>query len=388
RDDVFPPEITTELATLQQDVRPVATPRIRDAVARGLGRGIEAHFAWFDPEPLAAASIAQVHRATTLDGRAVVCKVRRPGVERQVEDDLALLGSLAELLDQRVDEVRRYDPRGLFAEFAESLRGELDFRREAEALARIREVVGDTAIVPEPLPELSSERVLTMTYVPGTRLSAVHDPEVRAGLARQLLRTFVRQILRAGVFHADPHPGNLMVADGRLVLLDFGAVGTFSTQMREELVGIATAAAQRDGHQLARAMLPLIAPPGPPDVAVYEAQVGTFLHDLLAQDLGAVRLRDLSEQVWQLSRDHALRLRPGYLQLLRTVATLDGVIESLDPGLDPVRAAQAYVLGETVAVRAETAVHTVRASLPSAARIAFAGSAIAAGVAGLIWWLL
>ena len=385
RDDVLPPEITAELAQLQQNVRPIPGAEIRREIEAALGAPVAERFAWFDPEPLAAASIAQVHRATTLDGRDVVCKVRRPQVSQQVEDDLALLATIADLVEHRVEEARRYDPQGLVAEFATGLRGELDFGHEAASLVQMRDVVGDTAILPEPVLALSSDRVLTMSYVPGIPLSDVVDPALRADLARQLLRTFVRQILRGGVFHADPHPGNLRVQDGQLVLLDFGAVGTFSRQMREELVAIATAAAERDGHQLATALLPLIAPPGPPDVAVYQAEVGAFLHTLLAQDLGAVRMRDLSEQVWQLSRDHALRLRPGYLQLLRTVAVLDAVLESLDPGLDAVRAAQTYVLGETLVASAQTAAEAVRTALPSRAALAV-GAATAAGVGLLLWW--
>lgn len=386
RDDVLPPEITTELCALHHDGTPVPAAAIRHEVALALGAPVPQWFAAFDDQPLAAASVAQVHRAITLDGREVVCKVRRPGIARQVEEDLALLGTVAELLNERVEEVRRYDPLGLFAEFADALRAELDFVKEADALTQMREVVGNTAMVPTAVPELSSDRVLTMTYLPGQRLSEIEDDALRADIARQILRSFVRQILRGGFFHADPHPGNLLIHEGRLALLDFGSVGRFTSEMRQDLVSVAAAAAERDGARLATAMLPLLADPGPPDRAAYDADVGGFLDRVLGRDVGAVRFRELSQEIWALSRRHELRIRPGYLKLLRTAATLDGVVEQLAPGLDPIREVRGVIVAETVAAGAERAVHTMRR-----ARGPQLGAAIAAAMlataAALWWWL-
>ena len=401
RDDLLPDAITAELATLQQQVRPVPVAEIRDAVENALGAPLHQHFAFFATEPLASASIAQVHRARTVDGEEVVVKVRRPGISARVDEDLGLLLAIAVLLEERVEESRRYDPVGVVNRFAEDLRGELDFRAEHEALKRMREV-GGAVVVPRPYGALCGESILTMDLIEGPKVTEVRDPELRHELAQQILRSFVRQILQEGFFHADPHPGNL-VAHRRvpeeppsLGLLDFGAVGTLDDGMRADLFRIAAAAAARDGVALADALLAMIEPPGPSDREAYVADVGAFLERLLSRNLRELRFSHISSEVWDLARTHALRIRPAYFQLLRTAVTLDGVVRDLDPALDPLNAARGHILWATVAGGAWRDAWALGQSLaqsewdqrPLVRRAALVAGGVAVAVVGVVAWLL
>ncbi len=348
RDDLLPPAVTTELVRLQQHVRPVEGARVRQELERTLRAPLRLHFAHFDERPLASASIAQVHRARTVGGEDVVVKVRRPGLVARVEEDLGLLGRLAEIVEERIEEARPLAPRQLVAEFAGSLRHELDFRHEAAALARMREVVGVTARVPRVHEPLCTEALLTLEYLDGARITDVQGA-ARRRMATQLLSTFVHQVLGAGFFHGDPHPGNLLALPGSSVgLLDLGSVGELTEGMQRDLVRMARAAVARDGPGLAEAMTALLQPPGPTDPEGYRADVGAFLDRLLAEDLRQIRFGDIAQEVWGLVRAHQLRLEPGYFRLLRAGVTLDGVLRELDPTLDPLHAARADILRVTV----------------------------------------
>ena len=224
--------------------------------------------------------------------------------------------------------------------------------------------------------------------------------ERRAALAHQVVRSFVRQVLQEGYFHADPHPGNLLAVEAQpgLALLDLGAVGEVTEPMREELFRMAAAAAARDGTALAEALLAMVEEPGPPDREAYAADVSGFLDRLLAQSLRQVRFSHISEEVWGLARAHQLRIRPGYFLLLRTAVTLDGVLRELDPTLDPLAAARPHILEATVrggawrpAATLSSAIAQAWAGTPYGRRVVatlatVASLLIAVLAAGLAFW--
>lgn len=396
REDILPPAVTTELATLQEHARPLSEKVVRKQIEGELGAPVEELFRSFDVEPLAAASIAQVHRAQTHDGEAVVVKVQRPGIAQQITEDLALLQYLAELLDSRVEDSRRYDPKGLVAEFSASLRAELDFRQEARAYQRMERVVGNTCHLPRVLDELSSERVMTLEFVRGRKVTAVRKKVARRALAHQILRAFTRQILQAGYFHADPHPGNLLALSGsdQLALLDFGAVGTIDRSTRDGLFRLAAAAAARDGRALARALLSMADVTVPIDEAAYTEDVGTFLHGMLERNLHEVPLAEMTGELFEITRRYGLHVRAEYFLLIRASVILDGVLRELDPELDPLLEARPHILRATVlggavlpATRIAHSLARVRWKRSRAFRVAVitASIALAGGITALAW---
>jgi ubiquinone biosynthesis protein len=404
RDDLLPPAVTTELAGLQDKVRPMSEATVRAEIARALGAPVEKHFALFGPEPLASASVAQVHRALTHSGKSVVVKVQRPGIAETIEEDLTLLDGLAELLHERVEDARRFDPRGVARVFGESLRRELDFTMEAAAYRRMRGAVGGTAYLPAVLDELSSATVLTLEYVEGRKVTAVTEPEARKALARQIVRTFVHQVLQSGYFHADPHAGNLLAMgkSDALVLLDLGAVGTVDPQTRATLLRLSSAAAARDAAGFAAALLAMTVEDAtdPVDRAAWDRDVRELLAGLLSRNLREVPLSEITGLLFALVRKHGLRVQGSYFTLVRAAALADGVVRTLDPTLDPLKAAAPYLLQATVVKRDLGSARTLGWSMVAARwrkdpafRRAVLGTAAAAGVALVVFavalaWLL
>jgi hypothetical protein len=218
RADLLPGEFVTELRLLQDSVTPIPLDAVRAQIQAGLGRSPEEAFASIEPQPLAAASIAQVHRATTLEGDPVVVKVQRPGIQAQISSDLHVLRALAKLLEAVVEETGIYSPVGIVEEFDRAIREELDFVHEAENVHAFEETHRQRKgiRIPRVLDELSSGTVLTLEYFGGTKLlEAQLAPERRTELAHVVLDTAFRQLFVDGLFHADPHPGKLSSASGR-----------------------------------------------------------------------------------------------------------------------------------------------------------------------------
>ena len=241
RRDLVPAEFTAELSRLQDDAAGVPWPAIEQVLRSELGAEASELFASFDPEPIAAASIAQVHAATLVSGARVVVKVRRPDVSQTVERDLDITGRLAARLERSTSWGRAVGAAGLAAGFAAALREELDLRIEARNMTSVAAASGSRGgiAIPVPYQPLCTARVLVMERLDGRPLAAI-DPGtpagVRAALARGLLDCLLRQVMLEGTFHADPHPGNvLLLADGRLGLLDFGSVGRIDAGLRTAL---------------------------------------------------------------------------------------------------------------------------------------------------------
>ena len=248
RRDVVGAALADELCKLQGNVPADPFDATRDTVLAELGRPVSELFPEFDPVPLASASIGQVHRATLHDGRRVVVKVQHPNIAKRVANDLSILAELAALADQFLPDLRAYRPVAVVAEFRRVLTRELDFRRELRNLQLFRAAfAGDPGVVvPEPYPAFSSARVLTMEYLDGVPFTHIEKVVAAGGdpadLARRGAATFLAMIFRDGIFHADPHPGNLLYLPptdahptGRIGLLDVGMVGRVDARLREKI---------------------------------------------------------------------------------------------------------------------------------------------------------
>jgi ubiquinone biosynthesis protein len=334
REDLFPPEIIRALRQLHAGVPPMKLRTVARQLKRALGDDFDRAFVLLDPKPLAAASIGQVHRARLRTGEAVVVKIQRPGLRRMVAADLALMRFFAGLIAQAIPEVAALEPVALLEAFERSITAELDFTREAENATRLSVLLDGApeVRVPRIYHAFTRPTLLVMEEVHGQHLSALAEGARRAARAA-LLRAFSRQILDHGFFHADPHPGNVLVEpNGRLVLLDFGAVERVDRNLRAGIARLVRALALGRRRALADAVLALS--PNGSTVNVDRARLETELGQLVRDASGQADGGRVLAQMVALGRNHRLRLSPALLALVRTMALLDGVLRGLDPARD------------------------------------------------------
>ncbi|HET8614374.1 MAG TPA: AarF/UbiB family protein [Actinomycetales bacterium] len=349
RVDLLPPAYTRALSRLQDDVEPFGFAEVEDIVSSELGVRLSRAFSRFDERPVAAASLGQVHRAAMRDGREVVVKVQRPGIRRQVLDDMEVLGEIAGFVEAHSETARRYAIADLLEQFRRSILDELDYHREARNLVLLHDLLADRplVVVPEPVDDYTTGRVLTMEYVPGRKVTDL-GPLGRldldgAALADALTGAFMEQVLVAGVFHADPHPGNvLLTPDGRLALIDVGMVGRIPVTMRDQLIKLIIALVSGRPDEVVRVARRLGTPletfdeialeRAVTDVVLRAAQ--TSIADL---DSGAVLL----ELVRQCA-DAGLRPAPELAMLGKAMLNLDQVARTLDPTFEPQQALERH----------------------------------------------
>ena len=320
RADLVPREILTELAVLQDSVPPMTVEDVRAEIERGLGKPVAEAFAELDATPLASASIAQVHRAVTKDGQAVVVKVQRPGLRNHIETDLDLLYYLARLLEAVIEEVGLYSPTGIVEEFDRAIHEELDFLCEARNLHLFAEKnEGRTNLaMPKVYDELSSRTVLTMQYLKGVKITEVADPAQRKALAQTVVEVSFQQLFEDGLFHGDPHPGNLLVLDdGRIGLLDFGVVGKLSGQMKQTLVVLTLAIALRDSDSVARLLYRVGIPDVRTDLAAFRKDIEGVLARYLGKSLDQVDAASLLGDLFDLAVRYRIRVPKEYALLSR-----------------------------------------------------------------------
>jgi ubiquinone biosynthesis protein len=346
RADLLPSEFVAELRLLQDSVTPIPLDAVRAQIQAGLGRSPEEAFARIEQEPLAAASIAQVHRATTLEGEPVVVKVQRPGIQAQISSDLHVLRALAKLLEAVVEETGIYSPVGIVEEFDRAIREELDFVHEAENVHAFEEThrARKGIRIPRVLDELSSGTVLTLEFFGGVRLlEAQLSPERRTELAHVVLDTAFRQLFEDGLFHADPHPGNfLLLTDGDIGLIDFGLVGRLTRQMREQLVILIVAVAVKDSDSVARLLYRIGAPDARANIAAFRSDIDGVLGRHLPRTLGEVNARRLLSDLLDLAVKYRIRVPREYALLSRASISMEGILRQLSPDLDIVGVALPY----------------------------------------------
>ncbi|MFI9382642.1 ABC1 kinase family protein [Kutzneria sp. NPDC052558] len=345
RRDLLPPEFVTELSRLRDRVAPAPWVEVEAVLVAELGRPVAEVFAEFTREPLAAASIAQVHAATLKSGERVVVKVQRPGIGSVVERDLDIVARLAATLHARTRWGRAIGVRELATGFADAMREELDFRVETANMLAV--AAGSRTGVRYPVPQesLSGRRILVMERLDGVSLSeAGPDTPDREGLARTLLDTMLRQVMMDGVFHADPHPGNvLLLADGGLGMIDFGSVGRLDGALREALQRLLLAMDKADTLGVADALLEVVRRPDEIDQVALERAVGQFLARHLGPGSSAgVRM---FTDLFKIVADFGLSVPPEVAAVFRALATLEGGLTQLAPGFDLVAEARGVATG-------------------------------------------
>jgi ubiquinone biosynthesis protein len=351
RSDLLPPTLTDELSKLHADVARIPPEEVDEALRTELGEPVEKAFASFDAEPLAAASIGQAHRAKLHDGRAVIVKVQRPGLDEIVHRDAAVLQFIARELDSRVEAARRVGIRELAQELVTSINNELDYSREVAAGVRLRENRADDAGLQIPIvhPTLSTDRLLVMDEVVGRSVSdrsAVDATGVpRPVIARNLLASFLGQILRDGYYHADPHPGNVLIdAEGTLWLLDFGAVGRIDPVTLEALQGFAVGFKLRESSMIARAIRHLVGDEQL-DLRNLERDLAMVLGEFNNAGFGPATM----SAVLGVMDKHGLRPPASMLLLSRTLLTLEGTLRTIEPSFELATEAEELVAGDQFA---------------------------------------
>jgi ubiquinone biosynthesis protein len=341
RPDLLPPDWLAEFSKLHEDVPTVPFDTLRPQLERVLGQPPEEIFEELDTEPLAAGSIAQVHRATLAEHGDVVLKIRRPGIAGEVAADLRLLERFAEVLEQEVHELRRFHPRRIAKQFARTMRAELDLSLEARTLRQVSENLEEQSevVIPQVIDPYADERLLVLTFVDGT--SAAEwlrgerpddiDPRALVHLGADVV---LDMVFVHGLYHADPHPGNvLFLPDSRIGLLDFGMVGRLSEERRREFVELLGAVADHDEEAIVDVLLSW-SDGGRTDVEFLTQDARAFLDRYHGVPLGSLDVTRMLRDIADIVRENQLTLPSDVAMLVKVFVTLEGLGRSLDPGFD------------------------------------------------------
>ncbi|ACB77323.1 ABC1 kinase family protein [Opitutus terrae] len=342
RPDLLPEAYVAALARLQDSVKPFPYAEVEQIVMSELGVRISKAFSRFDTEPMAAASLGQVHFAQLRDGRPVVVKVQRPNIRAQIADDFEVLGEIATFLDEHTAMGKRFRFSAVLEEFRQTIQDELNYQREVQNLIKLGENLREypRIIVPQPVVDYSTSSVLTMDYVNGRKVTTL-SPLARldleaAPLIEELFRSYLKQVLVDGIFHADPHPGNVFITDdGQIALLDLGMVGHVTPGMQDNLLKILLALSEGKGEEAAEIVIRISERVEGFDPSQFRRQISQLVATRRDRGLDQMKVGRSLLDVSQHARDSGL-IVPSELTLLgKTLLQLDEVGRILDPEFDP-----------------------------------------------------
>ncbi len=355
RADVLPADWIRELKKLQDEVNPLPFEEIRNAVEGSLGAPLDRFFESVDERPLAAASIGQVHRAVlrTDEGpKEVVLKVQRPGARETVARDVELLHRLARLLEQTIPEAKTYSPVGLVDQFDRAITAELDFALEADNAIRFRQNFAKSEQVrfPSVHKEASSKQVLTLEFLPGCKVYDAIEKQGFSGqaIAKALVAIVIKMIFEDGFFHADPHPGNMLIAgtpeEPVVGLVDLGMVGRLSPETRDRCIDLMVAAGRNDHASVADAMYAMGTPTKKVDMRAFRAHVATVSEKYLGRPLKEIDLAAMVGDLTNGAKKFGLEIPPDFMLMGKALMTLDGLVKEICPDLDVLTESKPYFL--------------------------------------------
>ncbi len=351
RPDLLPPNHIEALSRLQNTVTPVPSDRVTAIIESELGAPLSELFESFDCEPMAAASMAQVHRAVLRDGNEVAVKVQRPGVRQRIEIDIEILHEVARFATRFTSYGKRYGFLQIVRELERSLNQELDFRLEAESTRLIGNQIAEFKLLttPKVYSDYTTRRVLTLSFVHGRQLAQVSREELDAldsrSIAKELLSAYLKQMVIDGVFHCDPHPGNIFLADdGRLALMDFGMVGRFDADQKDKIILLLLAFSERLGERVADTYLDMIEIPKDVDRRAFTQDVSALVSRYHDMSGGRMAIGTALLDLTKLAQSHSTPVPTAMTLLGKAMLNLDGTIRVLSPELDPVQLIRDYML--------------------------------------------
>lgn len=342
RADLLPPPYLDSLTRLQDEIAPFSYEEVDAIVSGELGVRISKAFADFEPEPIGAASLAQVHRAYMRDGRAVVVKIQRPNIREQIVDDLEALEAVAQFIDDHSELGKRYEFGNMLGGLRKSLLQELDFKAEAVNLAMFADNLREfeRIVIPEPIMDFSTSRVLTMEYIPGKKITDINPLRLMEvdgpGLADQLFRTYLKQILVDGVFHADPHPGNVFLTeDERIALLDVGMVARLMGSFHDNLLRLLLSISEGRGEDAAETAIKMGEPKPGFDRSEFVRRVSELVAENANADISRIDAGQVTLEIMRISADCWFRLPQEFTMIAKALLNLDRSVFTLDPSFDP-----------------------------------------------------
>ncbi|HYX27997.1 MAG TPA: AarF/UbiB family protein [Pyrinomonadaceae bacterium] len=342
RGDVLPQAYLDALERLQDQIEPFSYEEVERIVSSELGGRISKLFLDFATQPSAAASLAQVHRATMRDGRDVVVKVQRPGVREVIVEDLEALEKVAEFIDAHTEVGKRYEFTNMLADLRTSLLHELDFQREASNLRRIHRNLREFEhiVIPEPIEDYTTGRVLTMEYISGKKITDVSPLRFMdldtSQLAEEVFRAYLKQILIDGFFHADPHPGNVFITEDNCVaLLDLGMVAHIAGNFRSNLLRLLLAISEGRGDEAADVSMKMGEPKGNFDKSDFIHRTANLVAQHESAELEQIYAGKIVLQIQRIAADTWFRLPPEFTMIAKAMMNLDRVVYVLDPTFNP-----------------------------------------------------
>lgn len=350
RPDLVPVDFIKELSKLQDSVPSSPFSEVSRIIESELGAPPEAIFDYFEKTPIASASIGQVYRATLKDGEAVAVKVQRPGIRKIIEVDLEIMLHLATLMERHVEEMSLHQPVKIVEEFARTLEKEIDYTIEATNMERIaHNFLNDLTIyVPKVFRDTTTESILTTEFVEGIKVSEIDRLE-KSGLDRKLITVrgadiVLKQIIKHGFFHADPHPGNIFVLPNNVIcLLDFGMTGSVDRRTREDFIDLAESVVNRNESRATQVLLKLTCWDEDPDIRLLEKDVADFMGQHLYKPLKDIKIGKLLNNLLEMAFQHRLRIAPDIFLMLKAFSTIEGVGLMLDPDFDMIQQAAPFI---------------------------------------------
>ena len=349
RTDILPPDYVEALSRLQDNIEPFGFDEVERIIEEEIGVRLSKAFATFDPTPLAAASLGQVHRATMRDGREVVVKVQRPGIRRQIAEDLEALAEIADVLDKHTEMGKRFRVAEMLEQFRANLIRELDYRQELRHLQQLSANLAgfDRIVIPAPHENYSTSRVLTMDFIRGTKIDSLgplaYLENNTRELAEQVFRAYMKQILVDGIFHADPHPGNvLMTHDQMIALIDLGMVGHIAPNMQQQMLKLLLAISEGRSDEAAEICIDLGERLETFNRVTYKREIGDLVTQQQNATVEQIQIGRIILEVVRISGNTGVRTPPEFTMLGKTLLNLDEVGRTLDPKFDPNDAIRRY----------------------------------------------
>ncbi len=338
RPDLVPLPFIKELEKLQDEVKPIEGEEIKRVIQQTFGRDIEDLFLYFEEKPIASASISQVHKAKLKNGKEVAVKVRKPQIERVISTDIQILYDIARLIEKFIKEARIYQPLRIIEEFEKSIRKELDFRIEERNMERFRKNFADdeNVYIPEVFKEFTTENILVCEYVEGIKINKIDKLEKmeidRKKIAEKGVNATLKQIFIHGFFHADPHPGNIIILpDGKICYFDFGIVGKLDEERKIYLISLMNGFLKKDSEKIIRTLEIMGSIEDETDTQALKREISEIIDEYYGLELKEIQIEKIMEDLFERIRKFRIIIPSEFSLLAKTLITIEGVGLALDP---------------------------------------------------------